>query len=305
MKRFINALIAAVCIQTAALAAYCDYPAVAALLLMVATVAIIDNLKATGAGMQRRTRRRVRDALATLILVGGLIRFFHPFGGDGSGISAPRAGSTSAPQPDTKFPADSSGDHTGIILLPERDEHTVLVPPLPSMSRDLFDSHHKNPLSIPFYGAYWFFKLPDTEPPPNSYRTHGTPSKLTFFSPDLRPLLMEAHQNLGKLINLTCCREIQVEIVNADRYPGTVSVELVLKNTREGEEGSVSLGSAPVTSSPENPDSPMKETLTFPIPARASISQFDELMIRFPRRRTRIFRSAKIAIQRFVMIPRG
>jgi hypothetical protein len=128
---------------------------------------------------------------------------------------------------------------------------------------------------------------------------------MTFFAPDSRPLIMEAHQNLGKLINLMCCREIRIEIRNADRYPGTVSVELVLMNTREGQEGSVSLGSAPVTSAPGDPGAPMKETLTFPIPARAKVHQFDELMIRFPRRRTRIFRSAKIAIERFVLVPRG
>jgi len=110
---------------------------------------------------------------------------------------------------------------------------------------------------------------------------------------------MEAHQNLGKLFDLRCCREIQIEIQNADPYPGTVSMELVLVNTRSGQQGSVSLGFAPVKS-----DAPTKETLTFPVPAQSPIRQFDELTIRFPRRRTRIFRSAKIAIERFVLVPR-
>jgi hypothetical protein len=117
---------------------------------------------------------------------------------------------------------------------------------------------------------------------------------------------MEAHQNLGKLIDLACCREIRIEIQNADRYPGTVSMELVLENSREGQKGQVSLGSAPVTSTPSGPTGePMKETLTFPIPSRTPIRQFDELTIRFPRMKNRIARSAKIAIQRFVLIPRG
>jgi hypothetical protein len=310
MKGFVSALIASFSIQTAVLAQYCNYPAAAAMLWIVAGIVIIQSVKAAGGGVRRRTRRRLRDALATIMLVSGLLRFIVlqlPFGGgDRFALPPPHKKAVSANgQEGTSTSIDNSGEHTGIILLPEHEQHVTLVPPLPSMPRDLFDARHRNPLSIPFYGAYWFFKLPDTEPPPNSYVTHGTPTEMTFFAPDSRPLMMEAHQNLGKLIDLTCCREIRIEIQNADRYPGTVSVELVLKNTREGQEGSVSLGSAPVTSAPGDPESAMKETLTFPVPARTPIRQFDELMIRFPRRRTRIFRSAKVAIVRFVLVPRG
>jgi hypothetical protein len=313
MKGFVSALIASFCIQTAVLAQYCNYPAPAAMLWIVAAIVIIQSVKSAGGGVRRRTRRRLRDALATLMLVSGLLRFIVlqlPFGG-GNRIALPppppkaAANANAKAQEGTSASIDNSGEHTGIILLPEHEQHTTLVPPLPSMPRSLFDARHRNPLSIPFYGAYWFFKLPDTQPPPNSYVTHGTPTEMTFFAPDSRPLMMEAHQNLGKLINLACCREIRIEIQNADRYPGTVSVELVLKNTREGQEGSVSLGSAPVTSTPGDLDVLMKETLTFPIPARSAISQFDELEIRFPRQRTRIFRSAKVAILRFVLVPRG
>jgi hypothetical protein len=310
MKAFVSALIASLCMQTAVLAGYCHYQAAAALLWIVAAIVIMQSVKAAGGGVRRRTKRRMRDALATIMLVSGLLRFLIlqlPFGGgDRYSLPAPKKPSASATGPaGPSTSLDNSGDHSGIILLPEPEQHITLVPPLPSMPRDLFDARHKNPMSIPFYGEYWFFKLPDSRPPPNSYRTHGKPSEMTFYAPDSRPLVMEAHQNLGKLINLSCCREIRIEIQNADRYPGTVSVELVLLNTREGQEGSVSLGSAPVTSAPGDPESPMRETLTFPVPARASITQFDELMIEFPRRRTRIFRSAKIAIERFVLVPRG
>jgi hypothetical protein len=310
LKGFVSALVASFSIQTAVLAGYCHYPAAAAMLWIVAGVVIFQSVKAAGGGVRRRTKRRMRDALATIMLVSGLLRFIIlqlPFGGgDTYRLPPPKNGSPgSSEQEKSSNSLDNSGDHTGIILLPEHEQHTTLVPPLPSMPRDLFDERHRNPLTIPFYGAYWFFKLPDTRPPPSSYVTHGTPTEMTFYAPDSRPLIMEAHQNLGKLIDLSCCREIRIEIKNADRYPGTVSVELILKNTREEPEGSVSLGSAPVTSAPGDPDAPMKETLTFPIPANAAIRQFDELMIRFPRRRTRIFRSAKVAIERFVLVPRG
>jgi len=302
MKGFAAALLASFCIQTAALAGYCNYPAAAALLWIVAAIVIFQSFKSAGGGLRRRTRRRLRDAIATIMLVGGLLRFIIlllPFGGgDRYGTPAPKTTSKSAREAASSS-IDNSGDHTGIILLPEHQEHVTLVPPLPSMPRDLFDAKHQKPLSIPFYGAYWFFKLPDDKPPPNSFVTHGTPASMTFYAPDSRPLIMEAHQNLGKLIDLRCCREIQIEIQNADPYPGTVSMELVLVNTRSGQQGSVSLGFAPVKS-----DAPTKETLTFPVPAQSPIRQFDELTIRFPRRRTRIFRSAKIAIERFVLVPR-
>ena len=191
-----------------------------------------------------------------------------------------------------------------MILLPEPQKTVTLVPPLPSMPSDLFDAKHQQPLTIPFYGAYWFFKPPDTKPPKDSLVTHGTPAETTFFAPDARPIIMEAHQNLGKLIDIACCREIRIEIRNADRYPGTVSLELILVDTRAGQEGSVSLGAQPVTSAPD-PHAPVKETLSYLISRHEIIRKFDELMIRFPRQRTRMNRSAKIAIDRFILIPRS
>jgi hypothetical protein len=310
MKGFTGALVASFSIQTAILAGYSHYQAVAAVLWVVAGVAIFQSVKAAGAGLRRRTRRRLRDALATIILVSGLLRFFllqlsSGGGGDSRAPAPPPPPKSASDSTGSSSSDDNSGDHTGVILLPEPQQHTTLIAPLPSMPSSLFDARHRNPISIPFYGAYWFFKPPDTKPPFDSYHTHGSPVEMTFSAPDSRPLIMEAHQNLGKLIDLSCCREIRIEIENADRYPGTVAVELVLVNSREGQKGSVTLGKAPVTSAPGDPRAPLKETLTFPIPGRAPIRQFDELMIRFPRQRPRLNRSAKIAIDRFVLIPRG
>jgi hypothetical protein len=309
MITFGGALVAALSIQTALLAGYLHYPFASVLLWLIAGFLIVQNVKAAGGGVRKRTMRRLRDALATLILVSGLLRFAVmqlPFGsGDRFRPPDPKASSGGSKQETGSTAHDNSGDHTGVILLPEQQQHTTLVPPLPSMPSGLFDPKHQNPLTIPFYGQYWFFKLPDREPPKDSYVTHGTPAKMTFFAPDGRPLVMEAHQNLGKLIDLSCCREIRIEIRNADRFAATVSIELVLKNTREGQKGLVSLGTAPVTSAPADPDFPAKETLTFPIPANAPIRQFDEMTIRFPREKVGINRSAKIAIDRFVLIPRS
>jgi len=308
MQAFVIAFIAAFCMQSALLAGYMHDPVLAVLLWIAAFLAVARNVKTAGAGMRRRTKRRLRDALATLLLVGGLLRFVViqlPFGGGGGRATGQASATAKTESGSSTSSLDNGGDHTGVILLPERQQHTTLVPPLPSMRSDLFDAKHQNPLSIPFYGAYWFFKLPDTAPPRDSYVTHGNPTEMTFYAPDGRLLIMEADQNLGKLIDLACCREVRIEIENADRYPGTVSIELVLVNSREGQKGSISLGSAPVTSAPGDPDSPLIETLTFPVPRYAPIRQFDELMIRFPRQRPRMNHSAKIAINRFVLVPRA
>lgn len=205
MKAFGCALIASFCIQMAVLAGFMHYPAAAALLWIAVGVVIFQSVRAAGGGVQRRSIERIRDALATLIIVGGLLRFImvhFPGGGSDRPPDLKTASKSASAHEGSAASVDYSGDHTGVILLPEPQKQTTLVPPLPSMPSDLFDDKHQNPLSIPFYGAYWFFKLPDTKPPPGSYVTHGTPTEIAFHAPDHRLLVMEAHQNLGKLIDL-------------------------------------------------------------------------------------------------------
>ncbi len=43
---------------------------------------------------------------------------------------------------------------------------------------------------------------------------------------------MKALQKLDHSIDLGCCRAIQLTISNADRYPGTIALELVLIDTQ-------------------------------------------------------------------------
>ena len=67
-------------------------------------------------------------------------------------------------------------------------------------------------------------------PPPRSYFQRGTPAHLSFSTTDSWPLQMEAHQKLERSLDPSCCGKIKIDIVNADRYPGTVSLELMLVN---------------------------------------------------------------------------
>jgi hypothetical protein len=119
---------------------------------------------------------------------------------------------------------------------------------------------------------------------------------------------MEAHQDFGVLLNLSCCRAIQIAVSNADRYIGTVWLELILVNSRLPGRPSQSLGSQGLESTPswrpgDNGSAPA-ETLTFPIPAASAIHDFDQATIRFQLAAMRTDIAAKTDIERFIFVPR-
>lgn len=193
----------------------------------------------------------------------------------------------------------------GVILFPEVQDHATLVPPLPSLRRTIFQPGERNPLDIPFFGSYFLFKYPQSQLPKSAITMRGDPDQKVFRSTDLAPMRMEAHQNLGAFFEVSCCRAIEVAIRNRDKYPGSVEIELELRNTAE--RTAVSLGRLPVISISHGMNgtrTPMFETLSFAIPAHASLRQFDEFSVRFVLARVRADHSAGISIQRFSLQPR-
>jgi hypothetical protein len=118
---------------------------------------------------------------------------------------------------------------------------------------------------------------------------------------------MEARQNLGRNIDLTCCKAIQMNIANADRWPRTVGIELALLSSTLPDRPLVSLGRQDVNSTPRwgpgGEPPPVQEVLTFAMPASASFSYFDEFVVRFHLAGIRADKSAKIGIDRFVLVP--
>jgi hypothetical protein len=244
--------------------------------------------------------------VAFAFTLAGLLPFLQPGGGYAAHVAGANAAVSTA---DTSPGIDTGGDYAGVIMYPEVESHVTLVPPLPFMNRELFSEKRSEPLSIPFYGAYWFFKPPNRRPPPSSVTLRGTPEKKSFRSTSLVPLVMEAHQNLGRLFDVSCCSKIQIGVRNADRLPHTVGLELRLVNTTLAGAPFETLGiqaveSSPAWQPPADPQ-PASEILTFPVPARPKIRQFDELSIRFIRARYREDRSARVGIERFILIPRG
>jgi hypothetical protein len=107
-------------------------------------------------------------------------------------------------------PGDSE---PGVIVRPEITDHVTIVPPLPM--RRVFDAKPSerttDPVSIPFYGVYWVFKAADQTLPPGTVEMGGNPAAMSFKTTDFSPISMEARQNFGSLIQLSCCSAIELE----------------------------------------------------------------------------------------------
>jgi hypothetical protein len=193
------------------------------------------------------------------------------------------------------------GGVPGVILWPETRPVPMLVEPLPKGG--LANREASRPFVIPFAGSYWMFRTGFTRPPANSIVQRGTPTATSFKTVDMWPLEMEAHQRLDREINLSCCAKIRVDVLNADKHPGTVTVELGLI-LHAGPP--LRLGPEPIRSKPDlfvDPVQPVRETLEFDVPTYAQ-RDFDEFDVIFHRTRERVDRSARIAIERFVLVPR-
>jgi hypothetical protein len=180
--------------------------------------------------------------------------------------------------------------YPGVILWPDVEPYTLLVPPPPASRLGLL--HGTMPLTagIPFSGFYSFQRA-TVRPPRQWHVTHGDPAHTTFRTTDQSPLIMEAHQDFGRPIDMRSCREIRLAIRVADPKPGTVELELVLSRMGVPGQPSYSLGTAPLA-----------ETVIFHVPAAAPLREFDHATVRFRLRGARSDRSAGMAIRRFHFI---
>jgi hypothetical protein len=311
--------------QAAIVAVLMKYPLVGAAFFLMSAAMLTLLTTVTGVwetGRPASLPRSILGVLLTVILaatltVGGLATggrggwrwdfFARPSSGEGPDAASDQLASKFyKPTPRSVDLTDNS--YPGVILWPEVKPVTVLVAPMPALAHSRLGLALANPLSIPFSGEYWMFKPPLMRPPPTSFFRRGNPAALFFRTTDHRPLLMEARHKLDQPIDLRCCGGIQIVVSNADRYPGTVALELVLRDTHAPQSGSLSLGKAAVTSRPDlmrDPIAPASETLDFPIPRSTALGRFDEFIVLFHRDPMRMDRSARIAIERFVLAPRG
>ncbi len=313
---------AALCVQTGAIAAFAGDQFSSALLVGASSAVWTwsftrdDSRKPSTAS----TRTFLLVSFALILTVGSLVQYLRPtYGVRGFGLpSFASYAATHGDQPGQDSNRKSPGaihpatdGDPGVVLLPDTLTRTRLVAPPPLIENAPLTGHGiAKPLEIPFEGVYWFFKAPDVHPPRTSRQAHGSPERLDIRSTDRRPLSMEAHQNLGSMIDLACCSRIQVAIRNADRYPETVSLELVLINSIATGKPSQSLGRIMVRSTRpwklyDEPAPSASETLNFLIPGRSPLRRFDEVSIVFRIASVRADAGPKIAIDHFVLVPRG
>ncbi len=315
-------ILTALCAQAGILAFFAGHAAAGAIIAGAASCAwtwwSLANTKAEDSPSQSHSLSIALLALA--FTVAALIPYLRGSTGFGLGSSHRYAarvgtsGSGSRLRVVTHLVTDSSGTtaegNAGIVLWPEKQLHTQLVAPSPvDLSMQPTPGRNANPLVIPFDGVYWFFKAPDVRPPKTSRQAQASPETVEIRSTDRRPLSIEAHDYLGSRIDLACCSRIQIAIRNADRYPDTVSLELILVDTSQPGQPSQSLGRMSVKSTRpwrihERPQ-PVTENLIFAIPARASLRHFDEVKIVFRLDPARADAGARIAIDHLVLIPRG
>jgi hypothetical protein len=111
---------------------------------------------------------------------------------------------------------------------------------------------------------------------------------------------MEAHQKLDPPVSVHCRTQIQLAI--QVRIPtcihGTVSLELIPIDTTVPINLVQSLGTVAA-----GPPSPSHLVLSFRIPPIAALQKLDEIKVVFHRAQLRADKSARIAIERFVLVP--
>jgi hypothetical protein len=244
--------------------------------------------------------------LATVFVGGGGGYSFSLFRFNGTGLVPPSESDVKgAGEPLTGNSRYKGLVHQGILFWPESTSVTKLVVPPSLRSGGQSGNAPAEPLNIPFAGVYWLFRHPDAAPPPLAVSLNGDLAKMRFTATDSTRLIMEAHQNLGKFIEASCCKEIQILIRNRDRIPETISLELFLVNTEEKRR--LSLGRDLVKSSVwigSEGDSEKHETLNFSLSKRQAFNRFDELVVNFVLSRVRHSMGARVAIDRFVLVAR-
>jgi len=197
-----------------------------------------------------------------------------------------------------------SSGYDSIILIQPKKPHEVLAPAPSAMSGSVSKDTHV----IPFDGAYWYFKEPETQPAQDAHVMRGDPVKMRMLSADQQPLVMEAHQPLGREIAMSCCRSLRVDVKNADNVPGSIAIEVLLRDRLASKKTSaVSLGTIVLPSSAVSPmplqRPPVDDKVTFRLPRDARGKTFNEITVRIKPEFSRTLAGAQVGIKDFVLQP--
>jgi hypothetical protein len=186
--------------------------------------------------------------------------------------------------------------YEGIILTRPKMKHEIVTPVL-AVNPEGFRKQNK---LIPFDGQYWYYQWPAAGPGTGAHVVQGDPTKSQIKSTDNYPIVMEAHQRLAAPMAAHCCRALELNLVNADAVPGTIALEVQLRDAH----GYVaSLGNKVLASSTVSPmplhRAPVHETLVFQLPRAAKDRAFDEITVKVKPERSRSLAAPEVAIESF------
>lgn len=259
-----------------------------------------------------RTRMLLSTTMATVVVVFGLLPLLMQTGHRDRSLDAllrnllVKTIPVSGAQPSVhvqQTPIRSDG-YIGVILTPKREKHVESkVPQITVATRTAGLLH---PLTIRFTGSYWFFQFPFLGPPMDSVTAEGDPATIGVRSSNYKPLLMEAIQDLDEPIDTASLENIQLATLDSDPYPETISVELVLVDTKL-ENHLQSLGVQRLNAIPvvENANGSHSDRLRYSMPSGPRCKHFNQIRLIFRLDPSRSRQGAAIAIQSFILGPRG
>lgn len=298
----VPAILAAFILQTGGVALLWKNPVLAAtsFALSVAIVTVLGVLRS--GSKQERQQPMPPSALGIALTILLAVAFsaasleFREYANSSDNsetASVPNPGNTTE-LPDPAASGLGSGGFPGVILRPARkSKATRLV--VPRLNFATQTEKRTSPLSIPFTGEYWMYQPPFSQPPRTSVVREGTPLDLSFHTSNGTALSMEARQRLGVPVELSCCRRLDIEIEQRD---GLALLLLKVTLTDSQTKRNLELGAQPVGLS-------ASETLHYAIPSDSPIQKFDEIRIVYRRKFMSYSRSINLAIERFVLAPRG
>ena len=200
----------------------------------------------------------------------------------------------------------AGGELSGVILtLPPKPREKRVPPSL--MSRAETTGAVAKTLVLPFDGAYWYFRSPETHPRRDAKRVLGDPLKVEVRSTDRMALQMEAHQRLEPALSLRCCSAIRVAVRSANDRSGSLWVELVLEDGTED----IAAGKAPMRQtlgwkevmSRAVGGAAAEEVLTFPVPATVRSRKIDAITVMMHPAWLGAQVGAHVRVERFELVP--
>jgi hypothetical protein len=151
--------------------------------------------------------------------------------------------------------------------------------------------------SFPFTGEYHLFPTSTGGIPVDSLRLVGTPLEAAYKSLTEGPIETEAYQVIDPPYDFGACSQLQVVMSSEESAPGIISAGLLA-----GGEW-LQLGSNMFGFDVRKTVS--EETLGFDVPVRAPRSlEVSAIRLLFRRDPSQVNRSARVAIDRFILIPR-